>query len=420
MARKVFISVLGSSPYKECVYVDKNMDYKSKPVRFIQEAILEKTAQNWSENDAFLIFVTDGKNGSLEKNWKDTEAEGLETRIKKLNLPPGFSEHRIPEGNNTEEIWKIFEIIYSKLKPNDYLYIDITHGYRYLPMLVVVLANYAKFLNNIQIDNITYGNYEGRDKQTGEAPIVNLTSFSTLQDWTNAVNEFIKSGSTNALTPLLLNEANNTKGAARQTLQKFEKSIRNFTNSISTVRGEEIYNSINIKKIREEIKQVRKKIELTPLVPVLNKLEEKIKEFRNDYSKENGETAIQWCLDHNLVQQAYTLGQEHIISIICDRFELNYRKKDDREFVSSAIGYMNQLEKKPNSDLYENLKERQEKYKSIAGDASIKKIFKNFGSLSSMRNTLNHGGMLGTVDAKGIMNSFEKFYYPIIEELKEN
>ena len=36
MARKVFISVLGTSNYQECKYVTAS--YKSQPVRFVQEA----------------------------------------------------------------------------------------------------------------------------------------------------------------------------------------------------------------------------------------------------------------------------------------------------------------------------------------------------------------------------------------------
>jgi len=63
----------------------------------------------------------------------------------------------IPDGKDTDEIWEIFDIIYNALEEDDNIYIDITHSFRYLPMLLLVLLNYAKYLKNIKIKQITYG-----------------------------------------------------------------------------------------------------------------------------------------------------------------------------------------------------------------------------------------------------------------------
>ena len=59
MARKVFISVLGTGFYNECFYTYKEEDFESSSLRFIQEATLSLIgADKWDSSDHVLILVT--------------------------------------------------------------------------------------------------------------------------------------------------------------------------------------------------------------------------------------------------------------------------------------------------------------------------------------------------------------------------
>lgn len=419
MSRKVFLSVLGSSQYGECIYIENSTGYKSKPVRYIQEAIIEKTARSWSDEDELIILLTEGEKGSRAKNWNDspTGMQGLASRIAQLDIEPKVTACDIPDGNTTDEIWLIFEKIFDNLKENDRLYIDITHGFRYLPMLVIVLGNYAKFLKNITVESITYGNWEGRNKDTNEAPIIELAPFSLLQDWTNAVNEFTKNGSSYQISELLNNEIAIIKGGEKQALQKFLKDLNAFTGAISTVRGEEIYKGNLVKNIIASSKLIRKKTSIKALKPIIEKLENKIDKFSDEYSLSNAEIAIQWCLDHNLIQQAYTLGQEHIISLLCIRFGLKNRNKTHRAIITSTIGYIIEKRKNPEKPLYDLLNRHKEDFEVICSDPLVNEISSNFSNLSGKRNTLNHAGMIGDVSSKEIIEQFERDYQPIIEKI---
>lgn len=49
----------------------------------------------------------------------------------------------IPNGKNEEEMWEIFETLFDKIEEEDELYIDLTHRFRYIPMLVMIFPNYA-------------------------------------------------------------------------------------------------------------------------------------------------------------------------------------------------------------------------------------------------------------------------------------
>ena len=59
MARKLFISVLGTGLYEKSVYTQG--DFKSNETRFIQQATLELIGckENWTEEDRVCILLTD-------------------------------------------------------------------------------------------------------------------------------------------------------------------------------------------------------------------------------------------------------------------------------------------------------------------------------------------------------------------------
>jgi CRISPR-associated DxTHG motif protein len=69
-----------------------------------------------------------------------------------------------------------------ELKTKDKLYLDITHGFRYLPMLLLVLSNFAKKTKNIAVSHISYGNFEARSIETKIAPFVDLFPLAEIQE----------------------------------------------------------------------------------------------------------------------------------------------------------------------------------------------------------------------------------------------
>ena len=211
MGRKVFISFLGATNYGACHYCIGEFD--SGEVRFIQEATLDylRQTRRWTKRDAAYILMTED---SRKKNWLADGQRNFKTQ--RIIRQPGLFQclrarrfpmtikpiEGLPDGNTEEEVLTIFQRVYGLLRDGDELYFDITHGFRYLPMLVLVLGNYSKFLRNVTVKMISYGNYEGRDRKTNQARIMDLTVLSSLQDWTNASASFIRSGDSSYLAQL--------------------------------------------------------------------------------------------------------------------------------------------------------------------------------------------------------------------------
>ena len=110
MARKVFISFLGTNNYVECCY---NINGSiSKPVKFVQEAIVSKICKEWNQEDRIYIFCTSkaktGQDGSKEVNWEDSSnTVGLCSRLSNLKLRAGIEEIDIDTGFTEKEIMTV-------------------------------------------------------------------------------------------------------------------------------------------------------------------------------------------------------------------------------------------------------------------------------------------------------------------------
>lgn len=407
MARKVFISVLGASIYDNCKYIAG--EFCSKETRFIQQATLEYLkAHEWPQDSMAYILLTDK---AKTANWivegeqrynKQQDAFipyiGLQKVLESSNLPFLCEGVSIPDGKDESEMWKIFETAYIFIKDGDELYFDLTHSFRYLPMLMLVLSNYAKFLKKATVCSITYGNYEARNQTTNEAPIVNLLPLSSLQDWTFATADFLKNGyadrlvelSDKGLVPLMRNEETRTEDTKR--LKSFVNSLKSFSFDMQTCRGLNIIDASSIKKIKADIESLNKVV-IPQLEPVLKQVSGSIESFDETGSVMNAFKAAQWCYDNQQYQQAITFLEEGIISYFCIRHGIALDAREKRELVTSAFNINTQHLPK------EKWSVKVEGWKDLLGEIvedemmGIENVVKLFSSLATIRNDYNHCGM---------------------------
>ena len=357
MPRKVFISILGTGFYEECAYTkekeEEHKPFKSSPTRFIQQASLEFVGANdWSNEDRVIIFLT---KKARELNWNKTIAErkrngkdtpepykGLETVLQEMGLKATIEDKDIKDGMNEAEIWEVFQTIYDTLEEGDEVYMDLTHSFRFLPMLLLVLGNYAKFLKGITIENIVYGNYEARNIAENEAPIISLLPLASLQDWTFAAANYLQNGRVMQLEDLANKELReilqNTKDINQdaRALNKYVKTLSTFTKDLLNCRGQAIRSGE-----RTEAKRIEKVI-IPPMAPVLDKINHSLEIFLPNEHVFNGFYAAQWCFNNQLYQQAITTLQENIVTYICLQKKLDISNIAQREVVNKAFNiYLN-------------------------------------------------------------------------------
>ncbi len=386
---KKFISILGTTNYEITKYFWKEKS-NNVETRFIQKATLDLICTDFQSSDQCLIFVT---SKSLEKNWNK-----LENELSDLKGKFEIIHTEIPNGNNEEEIWKIFQIIYDSINNDDELYVDITHSLRYLPMLLFVLLNYLKVLKNVKVNSLTYGNFVGSDANNF-SPIIDLLPLIELQDWTIAANNFIQYGNANMIVELTKKEIKpilrETKGGniGASNLREFSDILKEFTESISTARGKYVYEKNFVDDVNRKLNIIKPSNGVIPqLNPILDKISEKISTFTSS-PIERILNAVKWCIDHELYQQAYSFLIEGLITKFCVDNCLNVDDVKDRELVSCAGRIVIQKIESQEDKWEGGCRERIEITRKLIQYFSKRKNYVNdLARISDLRNDFMHAG----------------------------
>lgn len=416
MSRKVFISVLGTSFYRNCFYVGQNSQTETN---FIQIATLNEIgAESWSCEDVAYILVTEKarmmnwhvENDLRLNNKNELEAyPGLDKGIQSLSLRCKVEAVDIKDGMNQNEMWDIFNQVYQLLETGDELYFDFTHGFRYLPMFVLVFGNYAKYLKRITIAHMSYGNFE---IQGVTKPIMDLRPLASLQDWTSSAFSFCEVGRVNRLAGTMRKDATTNK-----TIYALNRSLKKFEAQIETCRGKKIIEGIEAESIKGSIRTLIKDKTLPePINQILLSIKEAILPFKAN-SMDNLIAALKWCKRFRLVQQGYTLCQEGLITIVCEKFaDLNpYGNiKKYREFWGALFG----IDGKVASDETQwrsTLAENRDLARAILSLQWVKDIRVVYWNMTQRRNQVNHGGFTGNMSEDSIINDFDKTIDKIIE-----
>jgi len=413
MGRKVFISFLGASKYDLCDYQKDSVSYGGY-VRFIQESTLRYliSIDNWTEKDAAYFLLTEQ---SEAKNWNDNGhtnkdghpiiQEGLQSILKRMKLPfPIIPVTKLPDGNSEKEIWIIFNRIFEIINEGDELYFDITHGYRYLPMLMLVLGSYSNFLKKTNIKSITYGNYEVSDCGKQPGLIMDLLPLNALQDWTYAAGQYLDSGNINQLK--ILNERVLKPILRDEKIRESGKILKGFIQSLTEVvddwvfcRGININNSDHTIKLKSIANQLESSI-IPPFNPLIDKIKDSLIHFDDTATLRNGFAAAEWCLQHGLYQQAATILFEHTETCICVEEGIDWKTEKTRNIVNIAFNIeINHIpQERWNIGLDTNasqrdIDERVCAIKTILKNEHFCEVKKTYSQLQQLRNDYNHSGM---------------------------
>ena len=426
MAR-LFISFLGTGVYRPCNYTWQEGENTVKcRTRFIQEATLRMIdAEDWDATDRICIFLTDKAKGN---NWlshtnEGTSTAGLEEVIEKMQLKAQVKDIHVAEGKNEEELWEIFQTVFDQIGEGDKVYFDITHGFRYLPMLALVLMNYAKALKNISVEQISYGNFEARTKdETGDnAPITDLKSLSVLQDWTIAASDYKKYGNVTELKnlvdekliPLLRNPEEKPIWAME--VRKLVGLLEKYSVERQTCRGLDIVKGKTAQQIINGFKAI-KGTGIVPLNPIFELLQGTIAPPEDTIR--NCLHAARWCYERQLYQQAITILQEGVVAFLAERNGIDKANENERGLITGGITIKqyNTPEKEWRGD--------HDIIKKILSDSWVdNQDFRNvFNATSDIRNDFNHAGFRSKrtpLDAKKMSKSirerisaFEKLLLP--------
>lgn len=435
MARKVFMSVLGTGFYEKCIYKGSK---SSVQTRFVQEAVLEDIgAKDWTKEDVAYIMLT---SKARTDNWDETKTtrynikskcdehyERLEKVLNGAELPCQVQAVDISDGRNEDEMWQVFTTIFDLLQEEDELYFDLTHAFRYLPMLLLVLGNYAKFLKNVRVVYMSYGNWEGRKQDEANhdndlAPIIDLLPLSILEDWTFAAGAFRKTGRVEPLLSSLNveNLRNDFNGTVKIFLNDLIKSLQCFEKSVRVCQSKEIIEGGDACMVKGLIRKlVSKEMLPAPLSSVLNDVKSDFMPYSQQEASRNITCILQWCKKYGLVQQGYTLCQEGIVTLFVERYKSLVtfpKQKEYRNYWSAILG----IEKAKVSDpdcWRDGLLQYKEISKAVFATAFVRNVREIYADMTNKRNAVNHAGYSGNVSLDKIFDEFNEIIDRCIAEI---
>lgn len=450
MNRKVFISFLGTNNYVLCKY---NIDgAESKPVRFVQEALIEHLCIDWTEKDRIFIFCTSkettGENGSKEINWldngqarisDDSEKIGLEHRLQDLKNQIGLrtpiEQFDIDAGFSEEEIWEIFNQVYSKLQSGDEIYFDVTHAFRSIPLFSIVLFNYSRFMLGTHLMTILYGAFEklGPAYKVKElpvkqrvAPVIDLTNIARLQEYNQVASELTTFGRVKSISDSIYYKNNE----ASDDLCRLCDAIDELDEYISLIQLENIKKGEYVKRFHVYLQQIRNSGEIAdsnhPISRILSKLDTEMSHFVPRDSMQNIEAAIEWAHRHEMVLQEYPLAEEYIIYRTTYLFENDWKnynipEQDALRIFQSILGMSNKElnEMKLTDRIFQKtgnyVNYVKQKFPRNSTNADFIRILKDKGYIyiRLRRNSLAHAS--GTYSYQNLIDTFEENYKNCIE-----
>ena len=402
-----FISCLGTGNYMEVSYYLGNPKHSYR-TKFIQEALLNLLPQE-EKPDEIIIATTEA---AFEKHWQGEN--GLEERLA-VSVDAPYRNIMIPDGRTEEEIWQLFHIILGELGEGDEIIVDITYVFRFIPMIMISVLNYAKTVKQISVRAIYYGFYEpGTDKQ--EFPIFNLGIYDEILDWTYATNVFLQYGNAKTFHDMASVKMRNLRKHAddetRNKASRIEsttKALDRFTRNIMTGRGgiqnADAENTIlfSYKKLSRFLEQAitMQNDTLDILVPLLERIRKETDIFDTDEVdgralEHVGMATIQWCLNKHMIPQALTAMTETIVTHICLIMGENERAEDRdfRENVANAS-----IQKRLSSmgiasfEYRVETTEEEKEQIELLNDGSQDQLIKVAQKVKTLRNDINHFGL---------------------------
>lgn len=431
--RKVFISILGTGNYGPCEYTQG--DFTSSNTRFIQEATLEflNVKETWTAQDIAYVFLTPTARTS---NWQEKtvykgEVEkgyiGLGPILNEMQLPCPIKTVDITEDGDEQGLWSVFQTIYDKLQEDDELYIDITHSFRYLPMLLLVLCNYAKFLKQTKVVHISYGNYEAK---APVKPLVDLMPLVEVQDWTFAASDFLRNGRTASFTALVkeriqpILKATKGQDEDARALRLFLNRLEPLSQSLTSVRGKAIIDGGIFRDLNDSAQNLKNTL-IPAMAPLIDKIKDSFSDFAPTPNIENGFVAAQWCYDKQLYQQSITILQETLKGYTAK--QAGYPCDEQRYQDLAAAAYNITVKKRPerewklgeNNDDQEDFNRRKVIVKRMLSLPLVQELCGLYDEISQLRNDFNHAGIRPN-PMSDIPTQIERKMVRLFEALKDD
>ena len=351
----VLLTTIGTGSYKRARY---EFAGESEPrVGELFPALLcdHLSARGTPVQKAVVLLTSEARE---HKNWRgdenDAQARGLKRHLEERGIE--IIEADIRNGNNEEELWEIFKAVGEKIPKGAAVTLDITHGFRSLPLVMLLACAYHNASgDSFKLKGVYYGAFV---KENEPAQAVDMTPMLTLFEWASAVDAFKRSGSLRQMAELLterqkeLYRGQVVDRRARLPLRPIADQMSLLTEAIELGRVESFAEPVE--KIRALSDEVRTSAErwAQPFTAQIDKVLAQLDRFQLSVDEEDVNRwlaaqfrLIEWYSENGFYVHASLLLREWVISYVISQTPEHRGKKvreiyeddDLREEVARAL-----------------------------------------------------------------------------------
>ncbi len=258
-------------------------------------------------------------------------------------LKGSAEEIEISENLDPASQWEGFEKIIGKFLPNDELYLDLTHGFRSVPIMFSIAVNFLQQIKNIELKAAYYGAHDQGNR------IIDFKDFFALNLWADAVSRLVENADAKKLAAVAsgnesfqIADLNDDKMI--ESFNKLTDSIRNVdVNNISGIASD----AIKMVKAKQAAASETEKLLLDMVIEKFSLLstEEPLSgQYDEEYFRVQIEI-IKVLIEHKLFMQAFTAMRECVGSIGLIGFEnVKFSNGDGRKKRNYADVFVNMLQ----------------------------------------------------------------------------
>ncbi len=188
-----------------------------------------------------------------------------------------FELHLIPVGRSHEELWQTFQTLIELPIPRGLLSLDITHGLRYQPFLLLLALHFLQTTQTgLRLGSLFYGAHELRHQFGNRAPIFDLRPLLELMQWSIAARTFAENQEVNELLQLMRGHID---AALTQELRSYVLQLQ--FNLLSDIRARS-------HRLCRRLEQLEQQAEALPLpfrmiLPTLKRVPDQIRTARSNW-----------------------------------------------------------------------------------------------------------------------------------------
>lgn len=383
--RKILLTFLGTGKYEPCAY--RFDDQVSAPETFFSVALAQSI---WPETVVSLQTIAAAEKHG-EKLSEDLEKHGIPGQVVK-----------IPNGGSESELWEIFSAITNAVPAECELHLDITHGFRSLPLIGFIALAYLRTTRKVTIGGIHYGAWESRNSDGSIAPVFDITPFLTLLDWNSAADQFLQTGSADRIAQLLSdaqqslwrNPGDLEKSDLPRALKGLSKSLKEASQSRLLLRTGALKRSAE--EVVAKIEEARAEAgnHALPFLELLNPVREQLSRHA-DHDLDTLRDLVSWLAERGQTAAALTLASEWLISWVMVSLGETTHFTDEKHRKPYADCLNLIIDRSGKSSIENPSPESEKRFDDLTSKVSaevIDLVAVSASQIKVARNDLNHAG----------------------------